>query len=266
MNDRTNVITKTQLITLTQIQSYPQMSGLNEKNQYTQRLEAFLSAKNISVYRLSVILGAHQTRVKRAFDKRHGLDSDLLNLLSHHFPDLNIDWVVTGRGDMLLSTDVLDTLVLNEPFATYGARPPVKLVTRHEYVKYVQYRQDNAYLRKLPNSDYIQYPGTFRDFEIVGNQLQTPDGDGIEDGDILRAQFITPDLYSKILRPGMLVVIITRKEIYIQPIQTLTDKEIILHSWNPQYPSTTIPTSTIQELWSYHQLTTRRDFKHLPIT
>jgi len=237
------------------------MAEMHVKNKYAQRLEAFLASQEISFYRLSLVMQTQQNRIMRALDKKHGLDSDILNQISQHFPNLNIDWIVTGRGDML-HTPQPETGMVMESRTEYHAHQPVKLVSRHSYAAYMQFSEDNAFLRKLPDASEMRIPGSFRDFEVVGKQLQTPDQDGIEDGDIIRTQFIAADLYQKVLRPGDVAVIVTRKDIFISQIHNLTPKDITLHPWNPQYQPVTVPISTIKELWTYHSLHTHRDFKH----
>jgi hypothetical protein len=253
------ILTKTILLSDSCVNSFPHMADDKIKTPAQLRIEAFLESLEISVYALSSIIGYSQTRIWRALDKKQGIDSNLLATLAEKFPQLNIDWVITGRGEMLKTTDVV-----NEPSTEYNTSIPVKLITKHTYVEYVKHYFDPVYIRKQPsNGSEPREKGIIRDFEVVGNHLEDPNGDGIQDGDIIRCQYITSDLYDKVLKPGQLVALVTKKEIQTRIISELTDNHITIIALNPLYPAITIPRNTIAEIWAHRSLLTNRDFKHL---
>ena len=53
-----------------------------------------------------------------SFSKIKSIGSENLKKISNAFPTLNIQWVVTGRGKMLVENEVLN--VVNEPQEPYG--------------------------------------------------------------------------------------------------------------------------------------------------
>lgn len=52
------------------------------------------------------------------FTKKGAVSSDVLEKIVHIYPKLNVEWVVTGRGKMLLETIVENAV--QEPLEPYG--------------------------------------------------------------------------------------------------------------------------------------------------
>ena len=72
-----------------------------------QRLQQFIENKGISKYRFYQESGLSNG----SLDKGENIGSDKCEKILYAFPDLNSDWLLTGRGPMLKS----DAVLINEP-------------------------------------------------------------------------------------------------------------------------------------------------------
>jgi len=65
----------------------------------TERLLQYLECKGDSKYRFY-----KKTGLSNGFlDKNRNVGSDKCEIISNHYTDLNLSWLITGKGDMLLS-------------------------------------------------------------------------------------------------------------------------------------------------------------------
>lgn len=68
-----------------------------------QRLLQFIQAENLSQAQLADLLRVARASVSNILSGRNKPGFDFLESLSLHFPDLNLEWFVTGRGRMYKS-------------------------------------------------------------------------------------------------------------------------------------------------------------------
>lgn len=69
------------------------------------RLKDYLRAKEISGTALAVLLGSSQPTISAILTGNRGLSKGMIARISDKFPDLNIEWLLTGEGEMLADTD-----------------------------------------------------------------------------------------------------------------------------------------------------------------
>ena len=62
------------------------------------RLKAYLNAKHITQNTFSQTIGVSKAYVT---NMRKSLSPDVITNITKHFPDLNIQWLLTGQGSML---------------------------------------------------------------------------------------------------------------------------------------------------------------------
>ena len=72
---------------------------MSDNEPIKERLFAYLKLKGITPTRLENTIRAGGSYLKNV----KSIGSDKLFDISTHLPDLNIDWLVTGRGEMLYS-------------------------------------------------------------------------------------------------------------------------------------------------------------------
>ena len=68
-----------------------------------KRLIHFLNASGISQATLADTLGVARANVSHITSGRNKPGFDFIESLSLHYPELNIEWLITGRGSMLKS-------------------------------------------------------------------------------------------------------------------------------------------------------------------
>ena len=99
-----------------------------------QRLQQFIQAENLSQAQFADLLKVARASVSNILSGRNKPGFDFLESLSLHFPDLNLEWLVTGRGRMYKSrTESLPSITSESPVPTDGGgfsinRSPEKTV------------------------------------------------------------------------------------------------------------------------------------------
>ena len=68
-----------------------------------KRLNHFLNTSGISQATLADTLGVARANVSHIISGRNKPGFDFIESLSLHYPELNIEWLITGRGQMLKS-------------------------------------------------------------------------------------------------------------------------------------------------------------------
>lgn len=71
----------------------------------TERLVLFLQHEGLTPFQMNKAAGLSRTLLAKAIDKHQGLSSGTLEKISNTYPNLNIDWLVTGRGEMLIAAE-----------------------------------------------------------------------------------------------------------------------------------------------------------------
>ena len=64
------------------------------------RLQQFLSAENITQAQFADIIGVARASVSHIIAGRNKPGFDFIQNMSRHFPDLNLDWLINGKGRM----------------------------------------------------------------------------------------------------------------------------------------------------------------------
>ena len=65
-----------------------------------KRLQQFLSAENISQSQFAEIIGVAKASVSHIIAGRNKPGFDFIESMARHFPKLNLEWLVSGRGRM----------------------------------------------------------------------------------------------------------------------------------------------------------------------
>ncbi len=70
-----------------------------------QRLQRFMDHMGLSAYQINKDAGLAKGLITNAISKGLGLTSGTLEALLNTYPQLDANWLITGRGDMLLQND-----------------------------------------------------------------------------------------------------------------------------------------------------------------
>lgn len=65
-----------------------------------KRLQQFLDAENISQAQLAETLGVARAGISHILSGRNKPGFDFLEAMALHFPQINMDWLLTGKGRM----------------------------------------------------------------------------------------------------------------------------------------------------------------------
>jgi transcriptional regulator with XRE-family HTH domain len=71
----------------------------------SQRLNLLLKEKNLSASKLAQIIGIQKSSISHIMSGRNKPSFDFLLKLKEHFPDINLDWFITGEGEMYETTE-----------------------------------------------------------------------------------------------------------------------------------------------------------------
>lgn len=77
----------------------------------TERLDQFIKNQALSVRSFEMSIGASDGMIRRAIKNNTDIQSKWLSVIADNYPNLSIDWLLTGRGSMLKS----DTVLIDEP-------------------------------------------------------------------------------------------------------------------------------------------------------
>ena len=69
-----------------------------------KRLQQFLSAENISQAQFAESIGVARASVSHILAGRNKPGFDFLESMASHYPNLNLEWLITGRGRMYYPT------------------------------------------------------------------------------------------------------------------------------------------------------------------
>lgn len=69
------------------------------------RLQQFIDRMNLSLYQVNKEAGLSKGLLTNAIAKKQGLTSSTLEALLNTYPQLNANWLIVGRGEMLLADD-----------------------------------------------------------------------------------------------------------------------------------------------------------------
>lgn len=88
------------------------------------RLQKILEEKNDTPNSLSVRTGFSQRTLNRQIKEKTAVGYDVISLFASSYPDISLDWLITGKGEMFKNTyqNVSEKLpVAAEPITSYSS-------------------------------------------------------------------------------------------------------------------------------------------------
>lgn len=77
-----------------------------------KRLKLFIDYLNISVRTFESTIGASDGMIRKAIVNNADIQSKWLTNIADKYPDLSIEWLVTGKGSMIKKTRINDNVIL----------------------------------------------------------------------------------------------------------------------------------------------------------
>lgn len=203
------------------------------QNTVKERLIEFLKSKKISQAKFAKAIGVSTGYVNAI---RVSIQPDKLASIASCYPSLNIDWLLTGQGDMLRdnpiqsNAKIVDSIFIDVPFIPIRAR-----------AGYLAGYGDQQYINEMPTIPVITdrtFHGKYICFEVEGDSMDDGGRAAIWDGDIILGREIKKDLWQYKLHINKWYFIIVHKEgIMVKQIvdHDLETGIITCHSLNPLY-------------------------------
>jgi phage repressor protein C with HTH and peptisase S24 domain len=82
---------------------------------FSERLSSLLDHFHLSIHAFEASIGVGNGTVRKAVKEGKGLGSEAVEKIFANFPQVNFDWLITGRGDMLVGGNSLSTITKNFP-------------------------------------------------------------------------------------------------------------------------------------------------------
>ena len=192
-----------------------------------RRILHLLSENSLSVNRASRLLGLPQRTLNRQLNEDGNVSMELICALQRYFPELSIDWIVSGEGSMY-KTHAPDEVAL-----PYYDTLPVSAGVRDVV--------DGA--PEVPTG-YISIPNAKADFlfPVKGTSMQPE----INPGDIVGVKIIDT---LQALDCRKIYMIVTREERMIKRCCSHPDNPELLLCTSPNYPDFTLRKEDILSLY-----------------
>ena len=220
-----------------------------------ERLIAYLDTKGISKTAFGESIGVSNAYVTSI---RKSIQPDKIRAIALKYPDLNIDWLLTGEGNMLKEEKkpVLEAVLLKNPMVI-----SVPLVSQYAYAGYLSGFADEEYIDTLPVvpffGDHAPH-GEYMAFEVRGDSMDNGTVESLIEGDILICRKVSPDLwrYKLHIRKWNFVIVHQTDGIIVKRIVDHdVDKGLItVHSLNPEYEDKVIELNDVAQIFNVVQV------------
>ena len=71
----------------------------------TERLQLFMQHEGVTAFQMNKEAGLTRTLPIKAIEKHQGLNTATIEKIVRRYPNLNADWLITGRGNMLIDAE-----------------------------------------------------------------------------------------------------------------------------------------------------------------
>lgn len=224
---------------------------MNKMETVKERLVAYLDSIKISKAEFGRKIGVSSAYVT---SMRKSIQPDKIEKIKEVFPDLNIQWLLTGEGKMLMGDSPPNTEATP---AHMGRRAGIPLVTQYAYGGYLTGYGDPEYMESLPIVDFTpdrEMTGNWLAFEVRGDSMNDGSFESYRPGDIVICREVEPYLWkdSRLHYDRRDFVIVCEDGILIKRI-TSHDVEnhlVTIHSLNPEYPDRTLDLIQVRKIFS----------------
>lgn len=219
------------------------------------RIKQFIDAKGISKRQFYQLTGLSNGYL----DKARAIGSGNIEKIYSAFPDLNIKWLITGKGDMITKPQQ-QPMVANEPSEQaryYKGNPDVVTVDMHQqpvipmldqkaaagYPAFLENKRQ--YIEELPVMQIQRYP--FNQGELICLQV---DGDSMEPT-IMRNDYVIARKLLSIdeLKEGYVHLVVTDDAVNCKRLYRQGKSKLQLVSDNSTYTDYFERTADVRELY-----------------
>lgn len=218
-----------------------------------ERILQFVDYKNLSKNKFY-----KETGLSNGFlDKNNHPGADKLEQIISIYPELNPEWLLTGKGEMLRD-------IQNNTIAVNTSIFSVKLISQYAYAGYLSSYTDKEYIETLPEVPFLipegqTHRGEYLAFEVRGESMDDDSKDSILEGDLALGRLVQPHLYidSKLhYRKWNFIIVHKTDGIIIKQItdHNLENKTITVHSLNPRFADRIMHLSEVAQIFNVVQI------------
>jgi transcriptional regulator with XRE-family HTH domain len=239
------------------------------------RLKIALEQAGISQEKLAKLLDKTSQAVSERLNKAREVDSLQFIEAVARLTGYSFEWLRSGQGPektpdllaMVAEPDIQNFNQFNDYLKGQHVRPVMVTVDKSgkELITYVPVKAQAGYLKGFQDPQFIQKLPAFnlpvlinqnvtnRMFQVDGNSMRQLGGGGLNDGDIVFAEYVE-DVFN--LKDGRVYVVVTTEGVLVKRVinRLKTDaKVLVLNSDNKggDYPAIIVHAGEIREVWEY---------------
>jgi phage repressor protein C with HTH and peptisase S24 domain len=228
------------------------------------RLSKIIEHLGINANKLAKSLGME--RAQGIYDVLNGkadISGKLASKMVDAYPQLNTEWLLSGKGDMLKRSAKKGEAVPLEVRQDNLMYVPV--VNHYAYAGYLRGYGDAEYLESLPKIPWLidkEYKGTYMAFEVRGDSMDDNSRDSYVEGDKILCREINKEHWkSKLhIRDWDFVIVHKTEGILIKRIikHDVAKGTLLLHSLNDLYEDFTVNLADVAKIFNVVQVSRKK--------
>ena len=253
----------------------------------SRRINLLILDYGLNISKFEKSIDASNGTISKAIKEDRDINSSLLIKIKEVYPDVNLDWLITGKGSIKstlnnahLNSDEnahlnahlngksdikrgLVSEVINVPLDANGYAPLPPAIAGNKWVPlvgisatagYLEYFQDMHYVQELHHLSISNLPhGRFTAFEVLGDSMEPT----IRNKDILIGKHVQ-DMHE--IRDRQVCIICTSTSILVKRVVNRLTSNIspVLECWsdNDYYPMFEVSGADIRQIMIVHQILT----------
>lgn len=225
-----------------------------KKEDFHDRLSRFIAYLGLKPTSFEKEMGFSNGSIGKALDEKRALGTDRLETIVYKYPSLNVDWLITGKGQMISGYQIPDdkSLVINE--ATFiDSKFQGKLIPITE----IKAAAGSGYMNTevLRRSQFIQLPqnlvksGIYLCIQIKGHSMSPT----LQDGGFMIIRLLEKTEWQNLLSDRVYVVCDLEGTTWLKRLRNRFENGfIVLTSDNPDkatFPNFNLKAEEILSIW-----------------
>ena len=212
-----------------------------------ERIKKFIDHEGLSISAFEKTIEVSNGYVN-SISKNIGIDK--LNVIVEKYPQLSLEWLITGKGEMLkptLPTTKTNKLLMPKVVVVDDKdNERIPLVPIRAQAGYLTGYDDITFIESLPTYSLPNMTnGTYRMFQVKGLSMYPT----LQDSSYVVGKFV--DDWHNLSSNRVCVVVTLSEGIIVKRVTNTLDKYGTLYckSDNCDYPHISVPLEEIQEIW-----------------
>lgn len=228
-----------------------------------ERIKEFAKSQEKSVLAFELKAGLNKGYINAI---RVSIQPEKIQSIASNYPNLNIDWLLTGEGEMLKNLSTKE----HRSNATYAKKEigttVAPLISQYAYAGYLSGFADQFFMESQPVyiSKHDHNGGNYVAFEVKGDSMDDNTRNSICQGDIVLGCELKKEYWLFRLHfPKVFVIVHRENGIIIKEVidHDVTTGIIRCHSWNPspEFRDFSLNLEEIHQMFYIKEVS--RDFK-----